>query len=298
MKRWKSWLLIVALLTIGTLSLGQAQWNPDTTNFYPAVVIKEMFGVFEAIKVGTNLTASEKSGNSTVVRGGKFVDSNIDNPDIDGADIDGSDIDGGTIDGVDLSATSADLNKPDIDGGTIDGATIGSTVDIVEAKIRFDNRTSNPGSPSEGDAYWNSSVDSLRIYGNGRWRNIGQRGSGYYELTIHTVDYMRYNSSDDPPWSDSNSFTNNVSQRLNGEATNPNRTLPMAYAYCRLIHDADGVSAYSLTTINSFESFWWPRDTSFYTVVNRASTTSAFSSNSSRTFISGCTCITNYGTGV
>ena len=73
MKRWKVCAGLVALLTIGTLSLSQAQFNPDTTNFYPGIVIKELFGVFDAIKVGTNLTDAEKAGSSTVVRGGKFV---------------------------------------------------------------------------------------------------------------------------------------------------------------------------------------------------------------------------------
>ena len=206
MKRLKLWLLIVALLTIGTLSLSQAQWNPDTTNFYPAKVIKEMFGVFEAIKVGTNLTAAEKTGSSTVVRGGKFVDSNIDVADIDGADIDGGtidgvdlsatsadlnspDIDGGTIDGVDLSATDADLNTPDIDGGTIDGAK------VRPALLKLPTSNTNPSSPAEGDTYINTSVDSMRSYIDGTWRNIGQRGSGYYELIPYTNPQIRWVSS-------------------------------------------------------------------------------------------------------
>ena len=203
-----------------------------------------MFGVFDAIKVGTNLTNAQKASSSTIVRGGQFITSNI-----DAADIDGADIDGGTIDGADLAATNADLNSPDIDGGTIDGTTIGSTTDIVEAEIRFDNRTSNPSGPSEGDAYWNSGIDSLRIYDGSGWRNIGQRGAGYYELTDYTVSRIRWNTTT-MLWEDSV----NTSDRylwVSDSITDPTllSTIGNAQAYCVHIKEHRGLVSFTVQTV-------------------------------------------------
>ena len=293
MKRWESWLLIVVLLTIGTLSLSQAQWNPDTTNFYPAKVVKEMFGVFEAIKVGTNLTASEKSGNSTVVRGGKFVASNIDNPDIDGGTVDDADINGADIDGA------------DIDGGTIDGTTIGATVDIVEAEIRFDNRTSNPSGPSEGDAYWNSNIDSLRIYDGSKWRNVGQRGQGYYELTTYGEPRLQHTGG---TWKvtsvTGDSRVYGSSSGLLGSSSFFN-----VRGLCVFIRGHGGAVSYSVETLSGSRhpSIYTIRTSPIsgvYTSLRPQLTSSSSgifqlstSSNRIRTPITGYTCFDNYGTG-
>ena len=321
MKRWKVCTGLVALLTIGTLSLGQAQWNPDTTNFYPAKVIKEMFGVFEAIKVGTNLTASEKSGNSTVVRGGKFVASNIDNPDIDGGTIDGAnlsatsadlnspDIDGGTIDGADLSATSADLNSPDIDGGTIDGSTIGSTVDIVEAEIKLDNRSSDPSGVGDGTIYLNTAVDSLRIRIDGAWRNVGQRGQGYYELITYSDPRL---IEDGLYWisctagNDCDYMSAGASSVTSSTTIGMNVALFSSMAFCRNVKEHDAVSSYS-TTVSSFAS---SRNSSserltFGSFSGAATYPHSLSTNNSgmfnrarrRPYVSGVTCADNFGTG-
>ncbi len=132
----------------------------------------------------------------------KLTSPDINTPDIDGGTIDGStigtadintpDIDGGTIDGSTIGTsklTSPDINTPDIDGGTIDGST------VRPGTIRLPRSATNPSSANEGDSYWNTDVDSLRIYDGSGWRNIGQRGQGYYEITTYDNPFIRWNGS-------------------------------------------------------------------------------------------------------
>ena len=289
MKRWKVCSGLVALLIIGTLSLSQAQFNPDTTNFYPGTVIKELFGVFDAIKVGTNLTDAEKAGNSTVVRGGKFVGSNI-----DAADIDGADIDGGTIDGADLAATNADLNSPDIDGGTIDGTTIGTTTDIDEAEIKLDNRSSDPSGVDDGTIYLNTTVDSLRVRIDGTWRNVGQRGSGYYELVAYTDPQITFSSN---IWIDCTSGGTCHYLHASSTAGNLPGTQNNAAGYCLHVKEKDGLSSYSIA--DGVTGSRWFANSPRVAIPQSVNTNSTVFSTSTNQLerISGVTCFENYGTG-
>ena len=55
--------------------------------------------------------------------------------------------------------------------------------DNFKNNLKLPTRSSNPGSPSEGLIYWNTTVDSLRVYDGSTFRNIGMRGDGYWETT-------------------------------------------------------------------------------------------------------------------
>jgi hypothetical protein len=50
--------------------------------------------------------------------------------------------------------------------------------------IRIVNLASDPGSASDGDLYYNTVVDKLKVYANSTWTEVGAGGGGGSSVTI------------------------------------------------------------------------------------------------------------------
>ena len=152
---------------VSTLSLSEAQrvWNRDTLSFHPQRYIKETGAVFEQLKIDhTDAVAPFEiylEGGVWQIRsgGGRIRDL----PTPTGA---GQATNKGYVDGIRNTLQNADN-------------------DARPNTFEFPEHSNNPNTNSVSRAYWNTTVDSLRIRTSTGWRNIGQRGAGYYELRTH-----------------------------------------------------------------------------------------------------------------
>ena len=155
---------------VSTLSLSEAQrvWNRDTLSFHPQRYIKETGAVFEQLKIDhTDAIAPFEiylEGGVWQIRsgGGRIRDL----PTPTGA---GQATNKGYVDGIRNTLQNADN-------------------DARPNTFEFPEHSNNPNTNSVSRAYWNTTVDSLRIRTSTGWRNIGQRGAGYYELQRFGTD--------------------------------------------------------------------------------------------------------------
>ena len=227
-----------------TLSLSYAQWDTDTLRYDPYKGIKEDFGFFDVIKAGgDSLTAGEVADSINVIVGGEIsdvditdaliTDSVINNAIMNNPELDGIDILGGDIDNVDI--TNAEITDPDIDGGVIAGAEINDG-EIKPQLLRLPNTDDDADDPSEGDIYWNTTVDSLRVYDGTEWRNIGQRGAGYWELHEFDDPKIQWNSTDEE-WEECT--TGDGCNPLGATTASAGHNEAMAAFFCRHVKGLD-----------------------------------------------------------
>ena len=151
---------IISAVAAVTATFAYAAWDPDTLRFNPQSVIKETAIVVDKlfIKGNSNSILFEKLNNGSMYARLGFA----------------------RLQQVADPTTGTDaMNK--------------RTFDNFKNNLKLPTRSSNPGSPSEGLMYWNTTVDSLRVYDGSTFRNIGMRGDGYFDTETTNDPRVRRN---------------------------------------------------------------------------------------------------------
>ena len=152
---------IVSAVAVVTATFAYAAWDPDALSFHPQSVIKETAIMVDRvlIKGSSNSILFEKLNNGSMYARLGFA----------------------RLQQVADPTTGTDaMNK--------------RTFDNFKNNLKLPTRSSNPGSPSEGLMYWNTTVDSLRVYDGSTFRNIGMRGDGYFETGTVNDPRVRRNT--------------------------------------------------------------------------------------------------------
>lgn len=121
---------------------------------------------------------------------------------------------------------------------------LGGRLDANGNVIRFANLSSNPGSPQEGDVYYNTGDKELKVYADGDWGALGGT-TPFLTRQVITTGFVMGGYKDSSPWRNVNTMVH-----ATDVMTNNGDVLPNSQAY------TSGVC--SLTN-----GFLWSTDSTF-----------------------------------
>ena len=103
---------------------------------------------------------------------------------------------------------------------------LGGKLDANGNAIRFANLSSNPGSAEEGDVYYNTGDNELKVYADGEWGSLGSGTAPFLTRQVITTGFVMGGYQSSSPWRNVNTMVH-----ATDVMTNNGDVLPTASAY-------------------------------------------------------------------